>query len=65
MGKLCVVLLVLIGIAWIPIVEAAQGSELWTYIQSVTSYLAPPITAVYVLGIISERINEKVILTSF
>lgn len=65
MGKLCVVLLVLIGIAWIPIVEAAQGSELWTYIQSVTSYLAPPITAVYVLGIISERINEKVILISF
>jgi hypothetical protein len=65
MGKLCVVILVLIGIAWIPIVEAAQGSELWQYIQSIVSYLAPPITAIYVLGIVSERINEKVILISF
>jgi Na+/proline symporter len=58
-GRIFVVLLVLISIIWIPIIEASQGSQLFHYIQSVTSYLSPPVCAVYVLAILWERINEK------
>ena len=47
-----------IGIAWIPVVQ--NFSELFNYIQSVTSYLAPPICAVYLLAVLWKRTNEQV-----
>ncbi|GIY78592.1 hypothetical protein CEXT_61691 [Caerostris extrusa] len=58
-GRAFVLLLVGISIAWIPIIQAAQNSQLFHYIQSVTSFLAPPVCAVYVLAIVFERINEQ------
>ncbi|RWS09384.1 sodium/glucose cotransporter 4-like protein [Dinothrombium tinctorium] len=57
-GRIFVIVLVVISVLWIPFIEALRGSELMHYIQSVTSYLAPPICAVYVLSILWERINE-------
>ena len=44
-------MLVLIGvsIAWVPIVQSAQSGQLFDYIQSITSYLGPPIAAVFLL----------------
>lgn len=56
-GRLCVLGLVGVGIAWIPIVQ--NISELFHYIQAITSFLAPPVCAVYVLGIFWKRTNEK------
>ena len=38
--------------------QASQGSQLFNYIQSITSYLAPPICAVYLLAIFWPRTNE-------
>lgn len=58
-GRLFVVVLVIISILWIPVINASQGSQLFVYIQSITSYLAPPVCAVYVLAILWGRINEK------
>ena len=58
-GRLFVFILVVISIIWIPIIEVSQNSQLFQYVQSVTSYLAPPVCAVYVLGIFWSRINEK------
>uniref|UniRef100_A0AAR2JVN4 Sodium/glucose cotransporter 1 n=1 Tax=Pygocentrus nattereri TaxID=42514 RepID=A0AAR2JVN4_PYGNA len=46
-------------IAWIPIVQTAQSGQLFDYIQSVTSYLAPPIAAVFTLAIFCKRVNEQ------
>ena len=43
---------------WIPIVQGF--AELFVYIQSVTSFLAPPICAVYVLAVLWDRLNEVV-----
>jgi len=57
-GRVFVLFLVVISIIWIPIVNAAQGSQLFVYIQSITSYLAPPICAVYLLAIFWPRCNE-------
>lgn len=50
---------VAISIAWIPIIQ--NISELFHYIQAITSFLAPPVCAVYVLAILWKRINEQVI----
>lgn len=58
-GRLFVIFLVVISVIWIPIINASQGSQLFTYIQSITSYLAPPICAVYLLAIFWGRCNEQ------
>jgi len=57
-GRIFVVVLVGVAIVWIPIIQASQGSQLFNYIQSITSYLAPPICAVYLLAIFWPRANE-------
>jgi len=57
-GRLFVLVLVGISIIWIPIIQASQGSQLFNYIQSITSYLAPPICAVYLLAVFWPRTNE-------
>jgi len=53
-------ILVGISILWIPIIRAAQGSRLFDYIQAVQSFLAPPVAACYLLGVLWKRINEEV-----
>lgn len=58
-GRIFVLFLVAISIVWIPIIQSSQNSELFHYIQSVTSYLAPPVCAVYVLAVFWDRINER------
>lgn len=56
-GRLFVLFMVAIGIVWIPIVK--NFSELFHYIQTVQSFLSPPICAVYLLAILWKRITEK------
>ncbi|CAM9656271.1 unnamed protein product [Lampetra planeri] len=59
-GRLLVtVILVAASLVWIPILQSANSGQLYVYIQSVTSYLAPPVTAVFVLAVFWERTNEK------
>uniref|UniRef100_A0A4W4GPN0 Solute carrier family 5 member 2 n=1 Tax=Electrophorus electricus TaxID=8005 RepID=A0A4W4GPN0_ELEEL len=53
-----VLCIVAISICWIPVVQVAQSGQLFDYIQSVTSYLAPPIAAVFFLAIFVKRVNE-------
>ncbi|GFN97835.1 sodium/glucose cotransporter [Plakobranchus ocellatus] len=55
-GRLCVVILVGVGVIWIPVVQSV--TELFHYIQAITSFLAPPICAVYVLAVFWKRTNE-------
>jgi hypothetical protein len=59
--RVFVMILVGISILWIPIIRAAQGSRLFDYIQAVQSFLAPPVAACYLLGVLWKRINEEVI----
>ncbi|CAG0913907.1 unnamed protein product, partial [Notodromas monacha] len=58
-GRLFVLGLVSLSILWIPVIMSSKGSQLFHYMQSVTSFLAPPICAIYVLGIFVPRVNEK------
>ncbi|CAN7986250.1 unnamed protein product [Ixodes hexagonus] len=57
-GRTFVVVLVVVSIIWIPIIEVFPSSQLFHYIQGVTSYLAPPVCAVYILAVSWKRINE-------
>ncbi|XP_053069801.1 sodium/glucose cotransporter 2 isoform X3 [Acinonyx jubatus] len=58
-GRLWVVFIVAVSVAWLPVVQAAQGGQLFDYIQAVSSYLAPPVSAVFVLALFVPRVNEK------
>lgn len=53
-------LLIGVSIAWVPVVQSAQSGQLFDYIQSITSYLGPPIAAVFLLAIFCKRVNEQV-----
>ncbi|XP_012693358.3 sodium/glucose cotransporter 2 [Clupea harengus] len=57
-GRVWVLCIVAISICWIPVVQAAQSGQLFDYIQSVTSYLAPPIAAVFLLAVFVKRVTE-------
>ncbi|XP_053549478.1 sodium/glucose cotransporter 4 [Bombina bombina] len=58
-GRVFIVILVVISILWIPIIQAANSGLLFDYMQSVTSYLSPPVTAVFLLAIFVNRVNEQ------
>ena len=57
-GQIATVIVVIIGIVWIPIMANISG-VLYEYLQKVQSYIAPPITAVFLLGIFHKRINAQ------
>lgn len=59
-SRVWVLCIVVISICWIPVVQAAQSGQLFDYIQSVSSYLAPPIAAVFLLAVFVKRVNEAV-----
>uniref|UniRef100_A0A8B9R5N4 Sodium/glucose cotransporter 1 n=1 Tax=Anas platyrhynchos TaxID=8839 RepID=A0A8B9R5N4_ANAPL len=58
-GRAFMLLLIGVSIAWVPVVQSAQSGQLFDYIQSITSYLGPPIAAVFLLGIFCKRVNEQ------
>ncbi|NXC81031.1 SC5A9 protein, partial [Cercotrichas coryphoeus] len=57
-GRVFILILVVISILWIPIVQSANSGKLFDYIQSIGSYLSPPITALFILAIFWKRVNE-------
>lgn len=62
-GRIATGIAVVLGMVWIPIMKDISG-VLYQYLQSVQSYLAPPIAAVFLLGVFSKRINAKGAMTS-
>uniref|UniRef100_A0A8D0MJS8 Sodium/mannose cotransporter SLC5A10 n=1 Tax=Sus scrofa TaxID=9823 RepID=A0A8D0MJS8_PIG len=57
-GRVFVVLLAVLSILWIPVIQRSNSGQLFIYIQSITSYLAPPITALFLLAIFCKRVTE-------
>ena len=54
--------LVMIGlsIAWLPILQMIQGGQLWEYLRSIDSFLTPPWTVAFLLGMFWSRATEAV-----
>ena len=57
-GRIATAAVVVLGMVWIPLMKGISDI-LYQYLQSVQSYLAPPIAAVFLLGVFSRRINGK------
>jgi len=62
-GRIATGIVVVLGILWIPIMQNISG-VLYEYLQSVQSYIAPPIATVFLLGIFYKRINSQGALTT-
>jgi SSS family solute:Na+ symporter len=54
-GRIATASMILVALAWIPVIKGAQG--LYTYLQAVQGYLAPPIFVVFFLGVFFKRMN--------
>ncbi len=57
-GKIATVVVVILGICWIPVMANISG-VLYEYLQKVQTYISPPIAAVFLLGIFYKRINAR------
>ena len=58
-GRLATCAVVVIGMAWIPILQDLGKGQLYTYLQLVQSLLAPSIAAVFMAGIFSQAVTPK------
>jgi SSS family solute:Na+ symporter len=58
-GRLTTVVMTALGIIWVPIMKYVSGGGLYQYIQAVQSFLAPPIVAVFLLGLLWKRANLR------
>jgi solute:Na+ symporter, SSS family len=54
-GRAATTVMVLIALCWIPVIQGARG--LYDYLQGIQAYLAPPIAAVFFLGVFFRRLN--------
>jgi solute:Na+ symporter, SSS family len=57
-GRIATAVIVILGMAWIPMMGRISDG-LYDYLQSVQSYLAPPIAAVFIFGVFFKRLNAK------
>ena len=55
-GRVTTVILVFVGLAWIPAMKYVSP-QLYIYLQSVQAYIAPPIAACFLLGVLHPRLN--------
>jgi solute:Na+ symporter, SSS family len=54
-GRVATTMMVVVGLLWIPVIQGAHG--LYEYLQGIQGYLAPPIAAVFFLGVFDRRLN--------
>lgn len=59
-GQISTVILVIIGLAWIPLMRMlTEGEGIFKYLQSIQAYISPPIAAVFLLGLFYKKINSS------
>jgi SSS family solute:Na+ symporter len=57
-GRIMTFVIVILAIIWVVYIKSISGS-LYMFLQSITAYIAPPITAVFIMAIYWSRANEK------
>ena len=58
-GRVATGIIVITGILWIPLMKVVSSGGIYKYLQSVQAYIAPPIAAVFLLGLFWSRINAQ------
>ena len=62
-GRITTVVVMLIAVLWAP--QIIKFSSLWNYIQSILSYVTPPIVAIFLVGIFWKRANRHGAFVTF
>lgn len=57
-GQIATAVMVVLGLAWIPFLKMMEGG-LFQKLQSIQSYISPPIAAVFLLGVFWKQINAR------
>ena len=57
-GRAATVVMVVLALLWIPFMDFVSGG-LFTYLQSVQAYIAPPIAAVFLVGVLWPGANAS------
>ena len=57
-GRIATVFLVVFGLLWIPMMKLISG-QIYQYLQSVQAYISPPIAAIFLIGVLSKRVNSQ------
>ncbi|RIK65926.1 MAG: sodium transporter [Planctomycetota bacterium] len=63
-GRVVTVVMVIIGILYVPMMKYLGGSQLYDYLQRIQAYISPPIAAVFLLGLFWKRLNGSGALAS-
>ncbi|XP_071852433.1 sodium/myo-inositol cotransporter 2-like isoform X2 [Apostichopus japonicus] len=58
-GRVTTAVVAVVAVLWLPIIQSYGAGELFFYIQSIASYLYPPVFAIFIVGILWERATEK------
>lgn len=56
-GRAATLVFALLAVAWAPQIE--RFGSLWQYLQAILAYAAPPIVALYVVGVVWPRANGR------
>ncbi len=57
-GQISTLILIVLGLSWIPLLKLIEGG-LFQKLQSIQAYISPPIAAVFLVGIMSKRVNSR------
>lgn len=57
-GRIATAVLVILGLLWVPLLKVIEGG-LFQKLQSIQSYISPPIAAVFLVGLFHKKINAK------
>ena len=57
-GRISTIVLVVFGLLWIPMMKLISG-QIYQYLQSVQAYISPPIAAIFLIGVLSKRVNSQ------
>ena len=63
-GRYFCAAMAILTIAWLPVIDLLSD-QVFTYIQSISMYLAPPIVTVYMLGVLWWRANAQGAIAAF
>ena len=49
-----------LAMAWVPMLKGMNEGQVFLYLNEVQNYLAPPLAAVFLMGVLWPRCNEQV-----
>jgi SSS family solute:Na+ symporter len=58
-GRISTGAMVILGLFWIPFIGMMSDERMFVYLQSVQGYIAPPIAACFLFGILWKRANGQ------